>query len=107
MVAGNMPGMRDPRHPPLLDMTPEGEFRDPPRPSTLDRILARTGGIAVLVLLATGGLVLAAVAVFFAALLLPVALAAGAVAFVSLWWRARRMRRQGLDPRIFRVVVRR
>ncbi len=102
-----MPAMRDPRHPPLLDMTPEGEFRDPPRPSRLDRILAKTGGIAVLVLLATGGLVLAAVAVFFAALLLPVVVAAGAVAFVSLWWRARRMRRQGLDPRIFRVVVRR
>ncbi len=102
-----MPRMSDPRQRPVLDMTPEGEFRDPPRPSRLDRILAKTGGIAVLVLLAAGGLVLAAVAVFFAALLLPVVVAAGAVAFVSLWWRARRMRRQGLDPRVFRIVVRR
>lgn len=93
-----MPPMRDERHPPVLDMTPEGEFREPPKPGRLDRILARTGGIALLVVLATGGLVLAAVAVFFAAILLPVVVGAGVIAFVSLWWRARRLRRMGVKP---------
>jgi hypothetical protein len=96
------------RRPPVLDMTPEGEFRDPPpppAPSTLDRILARVGGVAVLVALATGGLVLAAVAILFAALALPVLIVAGAIGAGSIWWRLRRMRKQG-QPMPF-VVIRR
>ena len=30
---------------PVLDMTPEGEFRDPPRPTGLNALLARTSRI--------------------------------------------------------------
>lgn len=89
-------------------MTPDGEFRDPvpPRPaSALDRALARVGGIAVLVALAAGGIVLAGLAIMFAALALPVLLVAGAIGAGSLWWRLRRARRNG-EPVPF-VIIRR
>jgi hypothetical protein len=92
---------------PVLDMTPEGEFRDPApmRPGTLDRILARLGGVALLVALAAGGLVVAGLAVLFVGLLLPVLIVAGAVGAASIWWRLRRLRRQGAPVRF--VVIRR
>ncbi|ONG57291.1 hypothetical protein BKE38_04385 [Pseudoroseomonas deserti] len=84
----------DPRHSnrPVLDMTPEGEFRDPaPRRGTwLDRLLVRLGGAAALVAICAAGIVVAGVALAFFALAIPVAIAAGLVAFGSLWWRARR-----------------
>lgn len=81
----------------MLDMTPDGEFRDPlpPRRTWLDRALGRVGGVALLVALATGGLLLVALAVVFVGLLLPVVIGAGLIAFVSLWWRVRRARRAG------------
>jgi predicted lipid-binding transport protein (Tim44 family) len=106
--AGNMPGMEPQRQPPILDMTPEGEFRDPtppPAPGKLDRLLGRVGGIAVLVAVAAGGLVLAAVAILFAALALPVLIVAAAIGGGSIWWRLRRARQQG-RPVSF-VVIRR
>jgi hypothetical protein len=59
------------RRPPILDMTPEGEFVQPPRRSGLDRLLARTGGVAVLVALAAGGLLLVSLAILFIGLLIP------------------------------------
>ncbi len=92
---------------PVLDMTPEGEFRDPPRPSGLNALLARTSGLAILVALAAGGLLMVALAIFFIGLLLPVVIGAAAVASVSLWWRRRRMRAMGIQPGPFFVVVRR
>ena len=99
----------DPRERPVLDMTPEGEFREQRRatPSALDRFLARTGGIALLVLLAAGGLLLVAVAILFIGLLLPVAIGAALVMAVSIWWRRRRLRRAGLDPNAIFMVIRR
>ncbi|MCO6418700.1 hypothetical protein JYK14_21435 [Siccirubricoccus sp. KC 17139] len=100
------PQNRDQR-PPVLDMTPEGEFRDSLPPSGtggwLDRALARLGGAALLVSLVTGGLLVAALAVLFVGLLLPVAIIGGLVAFGSLWWR---LRRGGGRPVRF-VVIRR
>lgn len=99
--------MNDPHsRPPILDMTPEGDFREAPQPSWLDRVLARTGGIAILVLAATLGLVLVAVAILFISLLIPVAIGAGLIAAVSIWWRRRRMRRAGLTPPTIFVVRR-
>ncbi|MDB5414154.1 MAG: hypothetical protein JWR10_2489 [Rubritepida sp.] len=93
---------------PVLDMTPEGEFREPPRSSGLNAILARTGGLAILVAVAAGGLLLVALAIFFIGLLLPVVAVAAAVATASLWWRRRRLRRMGMAPQATaRVVVRR
>lgn len=100
--------MSDKRPPIIIDMTPEGEFRDPspPRPaSALDRILGRIGGVALLVALAAAGLVLAGVVIMFAALALPVLIVAGAIGAGSLWWRIRRARKQG-QPIHF-VVLRR
>ena len=83
--------------PPILDMTPEGEFRDPlpPPRGGLDRALGKVGGVALLLTLAAGGLLLVALAIVFVGLLLPVAIGAGLVATVSLWWRMRRLRRGG------------
>lgn len=87
-----------PPPPPVLDMTPEGEFRTPPEPPRrgwLDRALGRVGGVALLVALAAGGLLMVGLALLFVGLMLPVAIVAGALAFGSLWWRARRARRGG------------
>jgi hypothetical protein len=91
----------------MLDMTPEGEFRTPPRPSGLNAVLARTGGVALLVALAAGGLLLVSLAILFIGLLIPVAIGAGVVAAVALWWRRRRLRRMGIQPVGFRIVVKR
>lgn len=87
-----------PHRPVVLDMTPEGEFREPPPPSGLDRLLARFGRIAAVV--AVVALLLAIAALAFAALavLIPVGLAAAALAWVSFRWRMWRRRRQGLPP---------
>ncbi|MCR0981286.1 hypothetical protein [Roseomonas populi] len=83
-----------PHRPPVLDMTPEGEFRDTPqavpRGTWLDRTLLRLGGAAVLAAFVAGGLILAASAVLLLGLLIPVVIVAGLVGFATLWWRARR-----------------
>lgn len=86
------------RNRPVIDMTPEGEFRGPTprRTSPLDKVLGRLGGVAALVALVAGGIVVAGVAIAFFAIALPVAILAGAIAFGSLWWRMRRAGRQGL-----------
>ncbi len=103
-----MAGMSDFRRPPpVLDMTPEGEFREPPKPSGLDAFLARLGGAAVLIGAMAGGLILAALAIFFIGLLLPVLLGAVGVAALSFWWRRRRLRKMGIEPGGIRIVVRR
>jgi hypothetical protein len=88
--------------PPILDMTPDGAFRDPMRAAApggtwLDRALARIGGAALLLALAAGGVVLVAFALVFVGLLLPIVIGAGLIAFASLWWRMRRLRAQGGD----------
>jgi hypothetical protein len=91
---------------PVIDMTPEGEFRGPtPRPTTwLDRLLVRLGGVAALVTILAVGVVVAALAVAFFAIALPVALLAGLIAFGSLWWR---IRRAGAGGRPFTMGARR
>jgi hypothetical protein len=97
--------MSDQRPRPVIDMTPEGEFREPaPTPSRFDRVLSRVGGYAVLSAVVAGGLAFAALGLAVALVLLPVALLAGMVGFGALWWRARRARREG---RPFVMVIRR
>ncbi|MFH5925256.1 hypothetical protein [Roseomonas xinghualingensis] len=91
--------IQDPHRPPVLDMTPEGDFRDTQKPlagSWLDRALLRLGGAAALAVAIAGGLVLAALAALILGLLIPVLIVAGLVGFVSLWWRMRRARRSGM-----------
>ncbi|WP_424811785.1 hypothetical protein [Roseococcus sp. YIM B11640] len=92
---------------PVLDMTPEGEFRQPPPPSGFNAFVARLGGVAILLALAAGGLLLVALAIFFIGLLIPVALGAGLVAAVSMWWRRRQLRRMGYELQPIRIVIRR
>lgn len=90
------------RRPPIIDMTPEGAFRDPapPRPaSLLDRVLTRVGGVAMLLAILSGALVVAALAIMAFAILLPVAIVAGLVGGGTLWWRIRRARAQGTPVR--------
>lgn len=96
------------RRPPVIDMTPEGEFRDPVPPRAagmLDRILARLGAVGVLVAAGSIGLVLAGLAILAIGILLPLAIFAGAIGAGSLWWRARRARRDGTAPQGVRFVV--
>ena len=93
--------MSNDRRPPIIDMTPEGEFRDAPQgakrvgASWLDRALMRAGGVGALVAVGAGGLVLAGLAIAFITILVPVALIAAAVAAGSLYWRARRAAKNG------------
>jgi hypothetical protein len=72
-----------------LDMTPDGEFRQPAPPSLSERIF-RT---AVIVAIVAGGLALAALAFWFALLLIPVAVVAGLLAWAALRWRLWREQR--------------
>jgi hypothetical protein len=72
-----------------LDMTPDGRFRTPPRMPISTRIIA---GAVVLAVLA-GAVAFAAFALWIALMLIPVAIAAGLVAFVTIkfrLWQARR-----------------
>lgn len=98
------------RRPPVIDMTPEGEFRDAAAPGArpagpLDRALARIGAAGMLVALVAGGLLLAGLAVLAISILLPVALVAGSIGAASLWWRMRRARQNGTMPEGVRFVV--
>ena len=95
--------------PPVIDMTPEGEFRDPAPPQAarpFDRFLARVGGVAMLVALGAGALLLAGLAVLAISVLLPVVLIAGLIGGGSLWWRMRRAGHTGGRPVRF-VFIRR
>src|SRR5689334_21176260 len=84
---GHLGGMDTDRRwgqrPPLLGSPPDGESRAPapPRRTWLNPALGRVGGVALLLALAAGGLLLVAFAVLLLGLLLPVAVVAGLVAF--------------------------
>lgn len=106
--------MNEPRHPappPILDMTPDGEFRDAPGAGPLppegllDRVLTRVGSVAAVLTAAAGGFLLVALAIIFLGFLIPVVLVGGLIAFGSLWWRLRRARARGEVPPGLRFVV--
>ena len=86
-----------------LDMTPDGQFRTPPRPPVSLRIIAG----AVLVAVVAGGLALAAFALWFALLLLPVAILAVLIAVALLRFRMWQARRRGASFGRHPVVIRR
>ena len=72
-----------------IDMTPDGQFRSPPRSSISTQLLAG----AVLVAVVAGGLAFAAFALWIALLLLPVvalALLAAVLLLRFKLWQARR-----------------
>ncbi len=75
---------------PVIDMMPDGTFAAPPRaPRLLPQIIVAAAVIAIL----AGAVALAALAFWLAMTLLPIALGAGAIAYVAVRlqaWRARR-----------------
>lgn len=78
----------DRRQPPLLDMTPDGRFRQAAQgPGLGVQLSLRVLVGAVLVALVAGGLALAALAISALAVLVPVALVAVAVAWATVQWR--------------------
>jgi hypothetical protein len=93
------------RNKPIIDMTREGEFVDPPRQSGWPPqgaglppfganlpLSAKIGRTAILVAVLAGLLCAAALALWFALALIPVVLAASAVAWVAYRiqiWRSR------------------
>jgi hypothetical protein len=75
--------------PPQLDMLPDGSFRQPPRTPVVTRIFVWAAIIAAI----AGALSVAAFALWIALILLPVAIAAGVIAWLAMrfqLWRARR-----------------
>lgn len=74
--------------PPQLDMTIEGEFVEPPAMPVANRVLLWAIGIAVM----AGALSVAALALWVALMILPVAFAAGAIAYAVYRYRIWRMR---------------
>ena len=93
------------RRPPVLDMTPEGQFTTPPPPTGLDRALGSVLRVARLVGGVAAVLMLGALAIAAFAILLPVLLMAGLIAGGILWWKLRQARRSGVPLRF--VMVRR
>ena len=80
------------RLPPELDMLPDGTFR-PRQPP----IAARVFRWAVIIALLAAGLAVAALALWFALLLIPVAIGAGLIAWLAFryqLWRAGRSPRR-------------
>ena len=84
------------RYPPQLDMLPDGSFRHPARPPILTRIFL----CALVIACVAGGLAVAAFALWLLLILVPVALLAGAVAWLAFrfqLWRARNTAMQQRD----------
>lgn len=86
------------RQPPLIDMTPDGRFREPPRTPLATRIAmtavavaAVTGIVAVLVLM-----------LWFALALIPLALGAALVAYAAFRFQIWRVRRNAAGRNLYR-----
>jgi len=72
-----------------LDMTPDGQFRTPPQAPWAARILRYAIVVAVL----AGALAAAALVLWFALLLIPVAIGAALIAYAAFRWRLWKLRR--------------
>jgi hypothetical protein len=83
------------RHPPELEMTVNGEFVSPPRVPISSRILVW----AIVVAIVAGALSLAALALWVALLILPVALGAAVVAWALFRYRVWRAQHSMGAPR--------
>ena len=73
----------------IIDMTPDGRFIDPPRTPLITQVFRA----AILVAVIAAGIALAALAMWFALMLIPVALAAGVIAWAAWRWQMWRLRR--------------
>ena len=95
----------EPSRPPVLDMTPEGQFTTPPPPTGLDRALGSVLRVALLVGGLAAVLMVGALALVALSILIPVLLVAGVIGGSILWWKLRQAKRSGVPLRF--VVVRR
>ena len=88
---------------PLLDMTPDGEFVQPPPETPSEKILR----IAVVVAVVAGLAALAMLALWLALALIPVAIIGGGIAYAAYRWRLWQLGRSGGDvpPGRFRPPV--
>ena len=89
MAARHVEAMRE-RVPQTIDMTPGGEFVAPPARSTWP---LRLGISAAVVAVIAGAVTVAALFLWVASVMLPVALVAGAIAYVAFrlqGWQRRR-----------------
>jgi hypothetical protein len=73
----------DPKRGVVIDINPDGTFRDPPKAPLSARIMRAAIGIAAV----AGVLALAAFAVASLFVLIPIALGAGAVGYGAYRWR--------------------
>lgn len=78
--------------PPVIDMTLEGDFRPPPASPVAGRVL----GIAILIAAMAGAIGLAALALYLAILLIPIAVGAGLIAYGAYRWQVWRAGRGSL-----------
>ncbi len=74
--------------PETIDITLDGQVRQPPPAPALGGLLR----VAILVAVLAGAIAVAALALWFALLLIPVALAAAAVAWLAWRWQVFRRR---------------
>jgi hypothetical protein len=93
------------RRPPVLDMTPEGEFTTPAPPQPMGKVMATLLRVSLLVGGIAAALLLASLALVAIGILLPILAVAAMVSGGILWWRMRQARRDG-RPLQF-VVIRR
>jgi hypothetical protein len=63
-----------------LDMLPDGSFREPSGPPPIVQAIGRTALVTALV---AGGFALAALALWFALTLIPIAIGAGLIAWIA------------------------
>ena len=71
--------MRRTRFPPMIEMSVDGRFIDPRRISWPTRI----AGVAIMIAVVAGAIGIAAIALWMATLLIPLAVLAGCVAWIA------------------------
>jgi hypothetical protein len=71
---------------PILDMTPDGQFRSPPKIP----IGARVAALAVIVAVIAGGLAIAALAIWLVFLMIPIVLIALLIAYLAFRFQTRK-----------------
>ena len=96
---------RRPETGPVIDMTPDGEFVDMRRTGAAP-FSVKVIGVGVLVAIVAGGLAIAALALWLAMTLIPIAIAGAAIAYavfrVQLWWTRRHSLGSGGHRDLFR-----
>lgn len=81
-----------------IDMTPDGQFRAPPPTPWATKLLRW----AIVIAVGAGALALAGLVLWFALMLIPIAIAAALVAYGALRWRMWKSRQARTGPDTYR-----